>query len=280
MYSGTDWAPKGNQDIRFEDVPKGKLNVLNGRKIRESYHERRKREAVEKAKKRSAPLASDAANSAGNRNEPPTKKAKRGTQGSKLPRSKASLPTTNPIGEGELHDGIDPSKLKIRPGESLRDFNRRVEDAYKFELSQTVRKVARAGRGEKRKARAKTLREEAEQELQGSNAEGEKRKANAQAAEAREKSEQKTLKTQREAMRRDTSGSGGQEERDFESAPLRKGVREVAEAPPTLKLGKLAALAKKQAAADTKQIQMEQERERAVQAYRLHKERKTLKRQG
>lgn len=265
---GQDLAPKGSQDIRFEEIPKGKLRTLNARKIRESYHERRQRENEEKkakqkvaqreqGQKRSAPaVGGKSAN----------KKAKLALDTTKDDNSDAELSQA----DGETGDA---SKLKIRPGESLFQFNRRVEEAYKVEIANAVRKVARSGRGEKRKNRAKTLREEFQRQEETFGQEGERRKVNAQAAEAREKEEKRDLKAQRDAMRLD------EPERDFEAAPERRGVRRVAEAPPTLKLGKLAALAKKQAPSDTKRQQMEFERERAVQAYRLHKERQSLKHQ-
>lgn len=268
--------PKGNQDIRFEDVPKGKLHILNGKKIRESYHDRRKREAEQKARKRTAlPYRLEARTDVSE--EGPRKKSKRDGvnifKGGDTDQNQKPL-ALNERGEEEFHEGVDASKLKIRPGESLRDFNRRVEDAYKFEISRAVRQVARSGRGERRKARMQTLREQAQQEGSQDAATVAKRKANAQAAEAREKAEQKDLRAQRDGLRR-----GEQAERDFETAPLRKGVREVAQAPPALNVGKLASLANKQAAAGSNQQSLEQERERAVQAYRLHKERQSLKRQ-
>ncbi|KAG8935415.1 hypothetical protein FRC01_000022 [Tulasnella sp. 417] len=155
-------------------------------------------------------------------------------------------------GDGEAEQ---PTAVKIKPGESMRDFNRRVEEEFKWKMQSAYKTASKGGGGKKRKA--------AKQDAQDNSAGG-----------------PITATTSADAK-----SSAGKGKTEFDRRVDRRSVNDVAEAPPTLtalprgaaaagKSGKASAESQLPVSAVQKRM-MEEEREKAIKRYRDLKRLKT-----
>ncbi|KIO25332.1 hypothetical protein M407DRAFT_25344 [Tulasnella calospora MUT 4182] len=156
-------------------------------------------------------------------------------------------------GDGEAGQ---PTAVKIKPGESMRDFNRRVEEEFKWKMQGVYKQASKGGGGKKRKA----AKQDAQDNPTGSSI---------------------TATTSAEAK-----PSTGKGKTEFERRVDRRSVNDVAEAPPTLtalprgaaaaagKSGKASAESQLPVSAVQKRM-MEEEREKAIERYRELKRLKT-----
>ena len=123
-------------------------------------------------------------------------------------------------------------QLKLRPGEKLSDFNRRVEQSMAHEISQAFRSESRASinarKRARRAARKAGLDPDASEDDEASAEQERKRRADKAAAKEAAEPSKEDLKRQRQAIE-----SGG-EIKDFAKASQVKKVTDVAQAPPKL----------------------------------------------
>lgn len=244
------------------------MNILNAAKIRSEYHDRKRIDA-QGGKGKGKAKGANGVDKAGDA------------------KGKKKAMSGNADGDDAASNA---QKLRIRPGERMGDFNARVEQAFAPIIGAAARHASRHSQNAKKRKRKDGTGDEDEDDL-GDPEAREKRKANAMKAEAREKREKDELREQRHDME---SKMGG-EERDFATVTQRKGLREVADAPPVLTAGKFskasagskadrpgqrlifgkAASGKDadatNAAMANKRI-LEQERERVIGVYRQKKE--------
>ncbi|CBQ67840.1 conserved hypothetical protein [Sporisorium reilianum SRZ2] len=191
---GQDLAP-GADDGFFSEMPKGAMRILQGGKVQEAY--RAKLQAKKKAEQDALTKAKGKAKA-----------------------SDASASDTT------------ASQLTIRPGEKLRDFNARVEQAMASDVRASFRSATRsqinARKRERRKLRAAGIDPDADPE--DAEKQESDRKAKADKAAALQASEPSSadLKRQRQAIQQ----TG--EIKDFAKATQVKKINDVAQAPPTL----------------------------------------------
>ncbi|KAJ9476752.1 hypothetical protein PHBOTO_000407 [Pseudozyma hubeiensis] len=195
---GKDHAPGANDGF-FSEMPKGAMRILQGAKVQEAH--RAKLEARKKAQQQAL-----------------TKSAK-----GKAKASDGSAPDTN-------DDAT--SDLTIRPGEKLRDFNARVEQAMASDVHATFRSASRS-KINARKRERRMLRkagidpdadpEEAEQQESD-------RKAKADKAAALQANEISSADLKRQRQNFQQTG----EIKDFAKASQVRKINDVAQAPPRL----------------------------------------------
>ncbi|PWN37539.1 uncharacterized protein FA14DRAFT_141913 [Meira miltonrushii] len=140
--------------------------------------------------------------------------------------------------------GHDDQELKIKTGEHLKDFNRRVENAMASDVNATIKST----RGSKRKR--KTDEKDANDRFKD-DAE-EKRSSNKQ-----------------------TEERNSQSDRDWQIAQQKRRINDVVQAPPNLTKAPRGMVAPSM----RRKAELEAERERAIRAYRLVKEQKQQKAQ-
>lgn len=135
--------------------------------------------------------------------------------------------------------GDDQQELKIRPGEKLGDYNRRIEQSMASQVAATARSVSRR---EKKRKRAELARAEADEEQRTDEA-TRKDKAGRAAQYEDDEPSSKELKRAREEMtgrrsdsqeaRNGTAGASSKEiPLDFAKASQIRRVRDVVDAPP------------------------------------------------
>ncbi|TKY90662.1 hypothetical protein EX895_000660 [Sporisorium graminicola] len=195
---GQDLAP-GADDGFFSEMPKGAMRILQGAKVQEAYRE--KLQAKKKAQQEALTKAKDKAKA-----------------------SDASAADTN--------NATAASQLTIRPGEKLRDFNARVEQAMASDVRASFRSATRsqinARKRERRKLRAAGIDPDADPESLEEQESARKAKADKAAALQASEPSSADLKRQRQAIQQ----TG--EIKDFAKATQVKKINDVAQAPPTL----------------------------------------------
>ncbi|KAH9967979.1 hypothetical protein BC827DRAFT_1263734 [Russula dissimulans] len=128
---GADLAPPGGNDgISTERIPKSVARVLDAARIRAEYREKRTRLRVEEE--------ANANDDVSTLKPPPTKKRRTDAT--------AGTETLAAKGKGKGHSNC---AIEIQPGESLKHFNRRVEDY----MRPLVRSAMRASAATERKER-------------------------------------------------------------------------------------------------------------------------------
>lgn len=128
------------------------------------------------------------------------------------------------------------ANLKIRPGEKLGDYNRRVEQAMASDVAATARSEARKLKKRKRAEAAANTNAGSGDERDDAEASEEKRKAKADRAAAFQQAEpsSRDLKKAREEMTGGAAvGAKAPVPLDFAKASQTKRVNDVAQAPPT-----------------------------------------------
>ncbi|KDN52074.1 hypothetical protein K437DRAFT_254628 [Tilletiaria anomala UBC 951] len=269
-FAGNDFAPSSGFDISKEALPKGKMNILNAGKIQAAYRERRK-QSEQGASQKKGEASSDP--------QPSNRLSASG-------KSKGKAAAV-------ADEKEDPTRMRIREGERLRDFNARVEQAFASTISAAARSASKHAQNQKKRKRRKEGGDGgSDEDSNAGDTDGarQKRKENAQQAEAREKRERDELRAQRESIRHDG------EDREFATLSQRKSVRDVVMAPPTLKAGKFSKASAgasadrpgKRIGADMKQEQskraqermLAEERERVIQTYRKKKDDEQKQRLG
>ncbi|PWN23892.1 hypothetical protein BCV69DRAFT_265234 [Microstroma glucosiphilum] len=191
--------PKASKDVHMTGLPKNAMRILNAGKVQAEYNARRK------AIKEGTYVPSD---------DPSSSSSVKGKGKAKARPAKAAV---SPADE-----------LRIRPGEKLGDFNRRVEQTMAGVVAATARTEARR---EKKRKRSELDRkkggEEDDEEGEGS---GTSRQTRAQKAKEIEESQpsSKDLKRAREELQ----GQSGGRELDFAKASQVRRVNDVAQAPP------------------------------------------------
>ncbi|CDU24051.1 uncharacterized protein SPSC_02680 [Sporisorium scitamineum] len=193
---GQDLAP-GADDGFFSEMPKGAMRILQGAKVQEAYRAKlqakkeAEQEALTKSKGKAKAFDASAADS-----------------------SNAA------------------SQLTIRPGEKLRDFNARVEQAMASDVRASFRSATRsqinARKRERRKLRAAGIDPDADPEDLEEQESARKAKADKAAALQAKEPSSADLKRQRQAIQQ----TG--EIKDFAKATQVKKINDVAQAPPTL----------------------------------------------
>ena len=192
---GQDLAPSADDGF-FSEMPKGAMRILQGGKVQEAY--RAKLQAKKKAEQEALAKA----------------------------KGKAKASDSTAAGDEASNE------LTIRPGEKLRDFNARVEQAMAADVRSSFKSATRsqinARKRERRKLRAAGIDPDADPEdLEQQETD---RKAKADKAAALQASEPSSadLKRQRQAIQQ----TG--EIKDFAKATQVKKINDVAQAPPTL----------------------------------------------
>lgn len=199
------------------------MSILNAGKIREEYNA--KRRAIKEAGGDPSMLRED---SHGDKYR--LTAAQKG-------KGKAANNTSSKNGDASddkpetAEDAI--KNLKIRPGEKLGDFNRRVEQVMAGQIASTARSQARKEKKRKRaEAEAKQAQEDEEAEGSSSLTEATRRKRAAKADEiASREPTAKELKRQRDQLR---IAERGDVELDFAKIEQHRGIRQQADAPPKL----------------------------------------------
>ncbi len=196
--AGQDLAP-GGDDGFFSDMPKGAMRILQGAKVQEAY--RAKLQAKKKAEQDAATRAKT--------------------------KAKVAADTNSSSGAND-----DATELTIRPGEKLRDFNARVEQAMASDIHASFRSATRsqinARKRERRKLRAAGIDPDADPEDVDKEEAARKAKADKAAALQASEPSKADLKRQRQTIQR----TG--EIKDFAKASQVKKINDVAQAPPTL----------------------------------------------
>ncbi|EST10047.1 hypothetical protein PSEUBRA_000450 [Kalmanozyma brasiliensis GHG001] len=194
---GQDLAPGANDGF-FSEMPKGAMRILQGAKVQEAH--RAKLEARKKAEQDALTRAKG--------------------------KAKASEASTS-----ESNDKAG-SELTIRPGEKLRDFNARVEQAMAGDVRASFRSATRsqinARKRERRKLRAAGIDPDADPEDLEQQETTRKAKADKAAALQASEPSKNDLKRQRQTIQQ----TG--EIKDFAKASQVKKINDVAQAPPTL----------------------------------------------
>ncbi|KAN0065650.1 hypothetical protein ACQY0O_000780 [Thecaphora frezii] len=125
-----------------------------------------------------------------------------------------------------------PEELKIRPGEKLRDFNRRVELSMASDIHATFRSQSRsatnAKKRERRAARKAGFDPDAQSQDEAELEDTRKQRADKAAAKEAAEPSRSDLKRQRQAI------EAGGEVKDFAKASQVKKINDVAQAPPRL----------------------------------------------
>ncbi|SNX81754.1 uncharacterized protein MEPE_00459 [Melanopsichium pennsylvanicum] len=192
---GQDLAPSADDGF-FSEIPKGAMRILQGAKVQQAYREKLQ--------------------------------AKKKVEQDALTKAKRKAQLSNPGGS----PNHSASELTIRPGEKLRDFNARVEQAMAADVRSSFKSATRsltnARKRERRKLRAAGIHPHADpHDLEQQESE---RKAKADKAAALEASQlsKADLKRQRHAIQQ----TG--DIKDFAKATQVKKINDVAQAPPTL----------------------------------------------
>jgi len=259
---GADLAPLGgNSGISTERIPKSVARVLDAARIRAKYREKRTRLHVEEE--------ANTHNDMDTSKLPPTKKrrtdAAAGTEKSKGLAAK---------GKGKGKDQSNGT-IEIQPGESLKHFNRRVEDHMRPLVQSAMRASAATERKERKTASSKNA-------------------AQAQAQAPSTKPTNKKTKTKQPSSQPSSSSiTRPDDDRPKEfattSSAVPRRLNDVVMAPPQLKSLPRGAAAAKHALATggkvnaragtgvlsmAQRAMMEVERENAIRRYREMKERK------
>lgn len=191
---GKDLAPAADDGF-FSEMPKGAMRILQGGKVQEAY--RAKLQAKKKAEQEALTKAKG--------------------------KAKAS--------ESSAADDA-ASELTIRPGEKLRDFNARVEQAMASDVRASFKSATRsqvnARKRESRKLRKAGIDPDADPEDHEEQESARKAKADKAAALQANEPSKADLKRQRQTIQQ----TG--EIKDFAKATQVKKINDVAQAPPTL----------------------------------------------
>lgn len=194
--AGQDLAP-GSDDGFFSEMPKGAMRILQGAKVQEAY--RAKLQAKKKAEQEALTKAKGKAKAAAS-------------------------------AAGDASDAT--TELTIRPGEKLRDFNARVEQAMASDIHASFRSATRsqinARKRERRKLRAAGIDPDADQQDLEQQESARKAKADKAAALQASEPSKADLKRQRQAIQQ----TG--EIKEFAKASQVKKINDVAQAPPSL----------------------------------------------
>ncbi|PWZ02589.1 hypothetical protein BCV70DRAFT_3044 [Testicularia cyperi] len=195
FVAGENLAP-GADDGFFSDMPKGAMRIIQGGKIQDDY--RRKKQEQKKHQEEAAAKARE--------------------------KGKAKATSDSAVNIA--------SDLKIRPGEKLKDFNARVEQAMASDIHASFKSATRstinARNRARRKARASGLDPDADPEaLEHEEAQ---RKAKADKAAANEANEPTKAELRRQRQAIEQNG----EIKDFAKASQVKKINDVALAPPRL----------------------------------------------
>ncbi|EPQ27499.1 uncharacterized protein PFL1_05037 [Pseudozyma flocculosa PF-1] len=197
--------PTGKDDYHFNSMPKGAMRILQGAQIQEEY--RKRKLAAAKAAQNPTSAASTAA-----------------AKGKGKGKDKAA-------GNGNDNENSSATQeLKIRPGEKLRDFNRRVEMAMAHDISSTFRSksATNAKKRARRAARKAGLDPDADSQDEADQEDLRKKRADKAAAKEAAQPSRNDLKRQRQAL------EAGAEVKDFAKASQVKKINDVAQAPPRL----------------------------------------------
>lgn len=187
---GKDLAPSSDDGF-FSEMPKGAMRILQGGKVQDAY--RAKLQAKKKAEQEAL---------------------------------------TKAKGKAKASEEDPSTELTIRPGEKMRDFNARVEQAMASDIHASFRSASRSSINARKRERRKLRKAGIDPDADPEDAEQEEsaRKAKADKAAALEASQpsKADLKRQRQTIQQ----TG--EIKDFVKASQIKKINDVAQAPPTL----------------------------------------------
>lgn len=261
LLSGFNNTPKStNTGSYTDDTPKGALRVLNSLQAQQAYRE----------KKKSGTLGSSSS-------------TRPGTPGStgKTPKPTPSLP-------------------KILPGERLGEYNRRLEDHLRPEVTGAIKAAAAVKAAQEKEVwmEKKRRREEAKEDKKRKERGEEKEKqvgptlAAAAAAKGKRKAtimDDTDDEDDEDAQPNRTTGPKRPKKTEFETLPVRRGITDVVQAPPA-RLPSLKRLPKQTGGAFSttgrtplnpgQKRLMEEERERVIKRYREMKEEKLQQREA
>ncbi|EIW58109.1 uncharacterized protein TRAVEDRAFT_64729 [Trametes versicolor FP-101664 SS1] len=256
--SGADLVPGVRKSIENEEIPKGAARVLNAAKIQQEFAEKKRKQR-------------DEADGAG-----PSRKKQKG-------------------GAGGQNEGANA--LRIKPGESIGHFNRRVEDSLRHTVKEAMQSSS---------AKMRRTQKEEQEELAQKKAEKKAAVASSKAAKSTKtsdgsddddeppsklKSKPKPEDKSERAVplrRPETKHDGKAKEFERVSSSAPKRLNDIVQAPPQIK--QLPRKAKKLAAAGgtpktgvslkdgvlsmAQKAMMEEERDRVIRLYREMKRRK------
>ncbi|KAE8258778.1 hypothetical protein A4X13_0g1452 [Tilletia indica] len=217
---GQDLAPSGtgSKDGFFGGLPKGAMRVIMGAKAQADYQERR-RAAADPKRIGGGPSSA--------KSSPDVKgKGKATSKKSAAPAAGESVSTKK---DGAKHE------LKLLPGETLGNFNRRVEKTLAADITASLRAAATTSEKRSNKKRKASAIDEEEEDA------GEAKAKSAEKAAARAALEPSSqdLKREREALlqqqqRRKHSGPepGGEPIKDWAKVDQRRRLDDIATAPP------------------------------------------------
>ncbi len=194
---GKDLAPNADDGF-FTELPKGAMRILQGAKVQEAH--RAKLEAKKKAEQAALTKAKG--------------KAKASTDNNAADSNEAS------------------SELTIRPGEKLRDFNARVEQAMAADVRASFKSASRSKINARKRERRKLRQAGMDPDVDPEDVEQEEanRKAKADKAAALEASQPSKADLKRQRQHIQQTGAI----KDFAKASQVKKINDVAQAPPTL----------------------------------------------
>ncbi|CAO1629186.1 unnamed protein product [Sympodiomycopsis kandeliae] len=205
---GQDNAPssKAKRDTYFGSMPKAAMRILNAGKVQEEYNARR-REALANGQ----PWGPD---------------QHRLTAAQK---GKGKASSSSEGNQDESASVNNPANLKIRPGEKLGDFNRRVEQAMASHVAASARSANRKLRKQRREAREKDRLAEERKAKEG---ESSARKSKNKSDDGPSEPTSKDLKRAREEYENRTPSTSTP--LDFAKADQRRHINDVAQEPPRL----------------------------------------------
>ena len=233
LHSGQDRAPasKVSRDPHWGSMPKSAMRILNGGKVQAEYNARKKTAAAagqpwnnqngQEYRLTAAQKGKSKARSEQQQNDQDPSAAG--------PDATASTSTSNSA-------PIDSSNLKIRPGEKLGDFNRRVEQVMASQVAASARSANRKLKKQRREARDQERARLAEEEEQRPASSKKRRSSNGDD----EDDQQQSRNTHSEPSSKDLKRARNEYESrpaaplDFAKADQRRRVNDVAQAPPRL----------------------------------------------
>ncbi|KAJ1586688.1 hypothetical protein NDA11_004227 [Ustilago hordei] len=187
---GKDLAPSSDDGF-FSEMPKGAMRILQGGKMQEAY--RAKLQAKKKVEQHAL---------------------------------------TKAKGKAKASEQEAATELTIRPGEKMRDFNARVEQAMASDIHASFRSASRSAINARKRERRKLRKAGIDPDADPEDAEQEPsaRKAKADKAAALEASQPSKLDLKRQRQAIQQTG----EIKNFAKASQVKKVNDVVQAPPTL----------------------------------------------
>jgi len=246
LTSGFNNTPKStNTGSYTDDTPKGASRVLNSLQTRQAYQE----------KKKSGTLGSSST----------TRPGRAGSTG-KNPKAAPGLP-------------------KILPGERLGEYNRRLEDHLRPEVTGAIKAAAAVKAAQEKEVwmEKKRRREEAKEDKKRKERGEEKEVVPTAAAKGKRKAtimDDTDDENEEDAQTNRTTAPKRPKKTEFETLPIRRGITDVVQAPParlpSLKRlpkqtgGAFSATGRTPLNAGQKRL-MEEERERVIKRYREEK---------